>query len=65
MDWGTFKSALHAKNVSQSTLLHTYKTTNKCIQFVNKNRQSLLKYDCLLSNIKLGTHYWKMIFFIN
>jgi hypothetical protein len=30
-----------------------------------KNRQSLLKYDCLLSNIKLDTHYLKMIFFIN
>jgi len=27
-------SALHTKNVPLSTLLHAYKTTKKCIQFL-------------------------------
>ena len=33
VDWGTF-CVLHTKNVPWSTLLHAYKTTKKCIQFL-------------------------------
>ena len=28
--------ALHTKNVPRSMLLHAYKTTKKCLQFLNK-----------------------------
>jgi hypothetical protein len=50
------KCALHTKNVPRSTLLHTYKTTKKCIQFLNEHYIFVYRYpvyDCLWTKLHI------------